>query len=80
MKKMTLEKGGGMQRFTRMKELPIDSRGILNFDTIGLSGPCAIVISNGKAKIADLPFHADVKITTYKGRVTRVNWDEGELF
>lgn len=64
----------------RMKELPIDSRGMLNFDTIGLSGSYAIVISNGKVKIADLPFHTDVKITTYKGRVTRVNWEEGEEF
>lgn len=64
----------------RMKELAINSQGILKIDTIGLSGPCTIVISNGKAKIADLPFHADVKITTYKGRVTRVNWDEGEEF
>lgn len=69
-----------MGNCTRMKELTIDSRGMLEIDTIGLSGPCAIVISKGKAKIADLPFHADVKITTYKGRVTRVNWDEGEEF
>lgn len=65
---------------SRMKELTIDSRGMLKFDTRELSGPCAIVISNGKAKVADLPFHADVKITTYKERVTRVNWDEGEEF
>lgn len=69
-----------MGNCTRMKKIPIDSHGMLKVDTIELTGPCAIVISEGKAKIADLPFHADVKITTYKGRVTRVNWDEGEPF
>nr|WP_239027709.1 XtrA/YqaO family protein [Sporosarcina limicola] len=45
-----------------------------------LSESCVIVISDGKAKMAELPLHADMTIKTYKGIVTRVNWDEGEEF
>lgn len=80
MKELDSVKGGSVENCTRMKEMQIDGNGRIILDTIGLSGPCAIVISNGKAKVADLPFHADVTITTYKGKVTRVNWDEGEVF
>ncbi|MBE1554783.1 XtrA/YqaO family protein [Sporosarcina limicola] len=64
----------------RMKELQISSQGILNIDTMELSESCVIVISDGKAKMAELPLHADMTIKTYKGIVTRVNWDEGEEF
>lgn len=64
----------------RMKELQIGSQGILNIDTMELPESCVIVISDGKVKIADLPSHAEVTITTYRGNVTRVNWDEGEEF
>ncbi|MEK5069751.1 XtrA/YqaO family protein [Sporosarcina sp. FSL K6-1508] len=64
----------------RMKELQISSNGVLNFDTKELSGSCVIVISDGKVKLSELPPHADTIIKTYKGIVTCVNWDEGELF
>ena len=64
----------------RMKELQIDGNGYPIIDTMELPGSCVIVISGGRAKLADLPPHADLKITTYKGKVTRVNWDEGEAF
>ena len=65
---------------SRMKELQIDSQGILNIDTMELSESCVIVISDGKVKMAELPSHADTIIKTYKGIVTRVNWDEREAF
>lgn len=64
----------------RMKELQIDSQNILKVDTMELPESCVIVISDGRAKVADLPPHAETSITTYKGIVTRVNWDEGEVF
>lgn len=64
----------------RMKELQMSSNGVLNFDTKELSGSCVIVISDGKVKISELPPYADTIIKTYKGIVTCVNWDEGELF
>ena len=65
---------------TRMKELSIDPQGILNIDTMELPESCVIVFSEGRAKVARLPLHADTTIKTYKGKVTRVNWDEGEAF
>lgn len=64
----------------RMKELQIDSQGILNIDIMDLPKSCAIVISDGRAKVADLPPHANTMIKTHKGIVTRVHWDEGENF
>ena len=64
----------------RMKELQIDGNGRPILDTMELPESCVIVISDGRAKVADLPPHADTTITTYKGIVTRVNWDEGETF
>lgn len=64
----------------RMKELQIDGNGRLIVDTMELSKSCVIVLSEGRAKIAELPPHAEMTIKTYKGKVTRVNWDEGEVF
>ncbi|MEK5038994.1 XtrA/YqaO family protein [Sporosarcina sp. FSL K6-3457] len=64
----------------RMKELQISSQGILNIDTMELPESCVVVISDGRAKLADLPPHANTTIKTHKGIVTRVNWDEGESF
>ncbi|WP_243458193.1 XtrA/YqaO family protein [Sporosarcina sp. Te-1] len=45
-----------------------------------LSGSCVIVISDGRAKMSELPPHAETTIKTYKGKVIRVNFDEGEEF
>lgn len=64
----------------RMKELQIDSQNILSIDTMELSESCIIVISDGRAKLAELPPHANTTIKTHKGIVTRVIWDEGEMF
>ncbi|WP_432364062.1 XtrA/YqaO family protein [Sporosarcina sp. UB5] len=41
---------------------------------------CVIVLSERRAKMAKLPRHADTTIKTYKGKVTRVNFDEGVEF
>ncbi|XKF84807.1 XtrA/YqaO family protein [Planococcus rifietoensis] len=41
---------------------------------------CVLVISDGRAKIAELHPHAETKIFTYKGKVKRVNFEEGEDF
>ena len=40
----------------------------------------AVIVSNGEAKMTPLPEHGETKIVTSKGKVTRVKWDEGELF
>ncbi|KKB34390.1 hypothetical protein QY97_02463 [Bacillus thermotolerans] len=40
----------------------------------------ALVICDGKVKVADLPQHGETKIVTHQGKVKRVKWDEGEEF
>lgn len=64
----------------RMKEIEIDSQGLLILDIIDLPKSCVVIISEGKAKLSELPAFADTKITTHQGKVTRVKWDEGEVF
>lgn len=59
----------------RMKELQIDSRNILSIDTMELSESCVIVITDGRAKMSELPPHAETTIKTYKGKVARINFD-----
>lgn len=64
----------------RMKEVKISETGILKLDIMELPKNCVLVISDGKAKVAELPVHAETSIVTYKGKVKRVNFDEGEDF
>jgi hypothetical protein len=39
-----------------------------------------VVVSNGKAKVTDLPTFGETKIITHQGKVKRVKFDEGEDF
>ncbi|MBB4824140.1 hypothetical protein HNO89_001360 [Sporosarcina luteola] len=64
----------------RLQEIKIDSCGILNIDIMELPASCVIVLSEGRAKMAKLHPHAETTIKTYKGKVIRVNFDEGEDF
>lgn len=64
----------------RMKELEINSAGLLSIDIMELPESCVIVLSNGKAKFTELPAFAETKIVTHQGQVKRVKWDEGEEF
>ena len=64
----------------RMKELEINSEGLLSVDIMELPDSCVIVLSNGKAKFTELPAFAETKIVTHQGQVKRVRWDEGEEF
>lgn len=64
----------------RMQEVKISETGILELDIMELPESCILVISQGKAKYASLPAHAETSIVTYKGKVKRVNFDEGEDF
>jgi len=63
-----------------MKELDVTIDGILQLDTMELPENCVIILSQGKAKVADLPAFAETKIVTHQGQVKRVKWDEGEEF
>jgi len=63
-----------------MKELHIDSNGELKLDVFALPKSCVLIISEGRAKLTELPFFAETKIITHAGKVKRVKWDEGEEF
>lgn len=64
----------------KMTDLQIDYRGILKLDTIGLPTNCVVVISEGKAKVRELPEHGEYKIVTHQGKVKRMRREEGEDF
>ncbi|MGX7596313.1 XtrA/YqaO family protein [Planococcus plakortidis] len=64
----------------RLQNVNLSETGMLELDIMELPKHCVLVISEGKAKIAELPYHAETSIVTYKGKVKRVNFDEGEDF
>ncbi|UPO88319.1 XtrA/YqaO family protein [Niallia sp. Man26] len=65
----------------RLNPLKIDaSKNILEIDIMEQKGMCVIIISDGKAKLAELPIHGETKIITHQGKVKRVRFDEGEDF
>lgn len=64
----------------RLKELKVKpGTMVLELDIMELNNK-AIVICNGKVKMADLPSHGETKIITHQGKVKRVKFDEGEEF
>ena len=64
----------------RMQDLEINVEGRLLVDIMELADSCVIVLSQGKAKVAELPAFAETKIVTHQGQVKRVRWEEGEEF
>lgn len=72
--------GGNMQKIKRMKELPIDSQGMLKIDTMELPMNCVVVISEGKAKVRELPEYGEYRIVTHQGKIKRMRREEGEEF
>ena len=47
---------------------------------MGLPYSCVVVLSQGKARIAELSAFTETKMVTHQGQVKRVKWDEGEEF
>lgn len=64
----------------KTQDIDLSSENILDFDTMDISSSCVIVISDGKAKIRELPEHGEYKIVTFQGRVKRMRMEEGEEF
>ncbi|WAA10316.1 XtrA/YqaO family protein [Fervidibacillus albus] len=52
----------------------------LEVDIMELPTNCVIVISEGRAKIRELPPYGEYKIITHQGKVTRMRKEEGEEF
>lgn len=64
----------------RLQEVKISETGILELDIMELPESCILVISQGKARLAELHQHAETKIITNKGKVVRLRFEEGEDF
>jgi hypothetical protein len=52
----------------------------LEIDIMEHKGSFAVVVCEGKAKIAELPSHGETKIITHQGKIKRVKFDEGKDF
>lgn len=63
-----------------MENLSINDQGMLNIDIMELPINCVVVISEGKAKVRELPEHGEYKIVTHQGKVRRMRREEGEEF
>lgn len=62
------------------KDLQIDERMCLNIDIMEIPESCVVVISDGKAKLRELPPHGEYKIVTHQGKVKRMRRETGEEF
>ncbi|MFA9144870.1 XtrA/YqaO family protein [Bacillus safensis] len=62
----------------RLQDIPSK---IIDIETLGAGKePIVLVFSDGKARFAPLPSHGETKIVTHDKKVTRVSFNEGELF
>ncbi len=62
------------------KDLQIDERMCLNIDIMNVPESCVVVISDGKAKLRELPPHGEYRIVTHQGKVKRMRRETGEEF
>lgn len=53
---------------------------VLEFGIMELPINCVVVISEGKAKIRELPEHGEYRIVTHGGKIRRMRREEGEEF
>lgn len=53
---------------------------ILELGIMELPMNCVVVISDGKAKIRELPEHGEYRIVTHAGKIKRMRREEGEEF
>lgn len=61
----------------RLQDIPSK---IIDIETLARKGPIVLVLSEGKARFAPLPSHGETRIVTHDNKVTRVTFNEGELF
>lgn len=52
----------------------------LEIDILDIKKDCIVIISNGKAKVRELPIYGEYRIITHQGRVKRMKREEGEEF
>nr|WP_142394363.1 XtrA/YqaO family protein [Bacillus sp. NMCC46] len=62
----------------RLQEIPSK---IIDIETLGTGKESIVLVfSDGILKYAPLPPHGETKIVTHDNKVTRVSFNEGELF
>lgn len=65
----------------RLKNVTINPESSrLELDIMELPTSFIVVVSEGKARLTELPEHGETKIVTHQGKVKRVKFDEGEEF
>jgi hypothetical protein len=65
----------------RLKNVTINPESSrLELDIMELPTSFVIVVSEGRARLTELPIHGETKIVTHQGKVKRVKFDEGEDF
>jgi hypothetical protein len=65
----------------RLSDLEINPSTLkLEIDIMDKEGSFAVVVCDGKAKVAELPAHGETNIVTHQGKVKRIKWNEGEEF
>ncbi|WP_113387304.1 XtrA/YqaO family protein [Bacillus pumilus] len=61
----------------RLQDIPSK---IIDIETLDTKEPIVLVFSNGILKYTQLPPHGETKIITHNNKVTRLLFNEGELF
>ncbi|TFV09256.1 XtrA/YqaO family protein [Bacillus sp. WP8] len=61
----------------RLQDIPSK---IIDIETLDTKEPIVLVFSNGILKYTQLPPHGETKIVTHNNKVTRLLFNEGELF
>ncbi|QXJ47137.1 XtrA/YqaO family protein [Bacillus altitudinis] len=61
----------------RLQDIPSK---IIDIETLDTKEPIVLVFSNGILKYTQLPSHGETKIVTHNNKVTRLLFNEGELF
>lgn len=64
----------------KLHDIDLASTNRLELDIIDLPENCVIVVSEGKAKVRQLPQFGEYKIVTHQGKVKRMRREEGEEF
>jgi hypothetical protein len=65
----------------RLSDLEINPSTLkLEIDIMDKEGSFAVVVCEGKAKVAELPSYGETNIVTHQGKVKRIRWNEGEEF
>ena len=53
---------------------------LLGIGIMDLSMNCVVVISDGVAKVREIPEHGEYRIVTHQGKIKRMRREEGEEF